>query len=134
MVPRNEPQPRPPPAPRLWSRLSTLSKKSLRSLTSSFEADDERSSSEDDPHYRHYHYGTMSRRSSDEQSFGLGGSGDDGGGASPPARYEGEDSRPTSSKELAGWYAYAFAAETYVICGSLEISTPPGHAVPQRLT
>jgi UMF1 family MFS transporter len=36
---------------------------------------------------------------------------------SPPARYPGEDTRPTSSKELAGWYMYAFAAETYVICG-----------------
>jgi len=34
----------------------------------------------------------------------------------PPPRYPGEDTRPTSSKELAGWYAYAFAAEVYVIC------------------
>lgn len=31
-------------------------------------------------------------------------------------RYHGEDTRPTSKKELAGWYMYAFAAETYVIC------------------
>ena len=31
-------------------------------------------------------------------------------------RYEGEDTRPTSTRELAGWYMYAFAAETYVIC------------------
>jgi UMF1 family MFS transporter len=36
---------------------------------------------------------------------------------SSSARYPGEDTRPTSSKELAGWYMYAFAAETYVICG-----------------
>ena len=36
---------------------------------------------------------------------------------SPPARYPGEDTRPTSPKELAGWYVYAFAAEVYVICG-----------------
>ncbi|KAH6690412.1 autophagy protein Atg22 [Plectosphaerella plurivora] len=114
MVPRNEQQPRPPPAPRLWSRLSTLSKKSFRSLTSSFEADDERSSSDDEQYYRHYHYtGSMSRRSSDDESFGLGGG---GSSSTPPARYQGEDSRPTSNKELAGWYAYAFAAETYVIC------------------
>lgn len=115
MVPRNEQHPRPPPAPRLWSRLSTISKKSLRSLTSSFEADDERSSSDDEHHHhRHYHYtGSMSRSSSDDRSFGLGGGGEGG----PPTRYVGEDSRPTSSKELAGWYAYAFAAETYVICG-----------------
>ncbi|KAF9879770.1 autophagy protein atg22 [Colletotrichum karsti] len=32
------------------------------------------------------------------------------------SRYQGEDTRPTSQKELSGWYAYAFAAETYVIC------------------
>lgn len=38
--------------------------------------------------------------------------------AMPPAvRYPGEDTRLTSRKELAGWYMYAFAAETYVICG-----------------
>ncbi|KAI1465678.1 MFS general substrate transporter [Daldinia caldariorum] len=37
---------------------------------------------------------------------------------SPAGRYHGEDTRPTSSKELAGWYMYAFAAETYVICAS----------------
>jgi UMF1 family MFS transporter len=36
-----------------------------------------------------------------------------------PARYPGEDTRPTSPRELAGWYAYAFAAEVYVICGQL---------------
>lgn len=34
-----------------------------------------------------------------------------------PPRYPGEDTRPTSQKELAGWFAYAFAAEVYVICG-----------------
>ncbi|KAH7137197.1 autophagy-related protein 22-like protein [Dactylonectria estremocensis] len=32
-------------------------------------------------------------------------------------RHAGHDARPTSKKELLGWYAYAFAAETYVICG-----------------
>ena len=42
----------------------------------------------------------------------------------PPPRYAGEDTRPTSKKELAGWYMYAFAAETYVICGKLvRVST-----------
>ncbi|KAK7739270.1 Autophagy protein 22 [Diaporthe eres] len=35
---------------------------------------------------------------------------------SPPIRYAGEDTRQTSPKELRGWYMYAFAAETYVIC------------------
>ena len=39
--------------------------------------------------------------------------------------YPGEDTRPTSDKELAGWYMYAFAAETYVICGSLFLSRRP---------
>lgn len=36
-------------------------------------------------------------------------------GRAPP-RYPGDDTRPTSTKEIAGWYAYAFAAEVYVIC------------------
>ena len=31
--------------------------------------------------------------------------------------YEGEDLRPTSVKELWGWYAYGFAAEVFVVCG-----------------
>lgn len=35
---------------------------------------------------------------------------------SPPS-YDGEDTRPTSRKELAGFYAYSFAAEVFVICG-----------------
>lgn len=35
----------------------------------------------------------------------------------PPVLYPGHDVRPTSRKELTGWYMYAFAAETYVICG-----------------
>ncbi|PHH74150.1 hypothetical protein CDD80_3285 [Ophiocordyceps camponoti-rufipedis] len=35
----------------------------------------------------------------------------------PSPRYSGYDARPTSRKELFGWYMYAFAAETYVICG-----------------
>ncbi len=32
-------------------------------------------------------------------------------------QYVGEDTRLTSRKELSGWYAYAFAAEVFVICG-----------------
>lgn len=27
----------------------------------------------------------------------------------------------TSTKELRGWYMYAFAAETYVICGEFHM-------------
>src|SRR6201994_4851587 len=32
-------------------------------------------------------------------------------------QYEGEDTRPTSSKELRGFYAYSWASEVFVICG-----------------
>lgn len=38
----------------------------------------------------------------------------------PVAQYVGEDTRPTSRKEIAGWYMYSFAAETYVLCGTLS--------------
>jgi UMF1 family MFS transporter len=41
---------------------------------------------------------------------------EDEGDLSPPS-YDGEDTRPTSRKELAGFYAYSFAAEVFVICG-----------------
>ncbi|KAH9999572.1 autophagy-related protein 22 [Xylariaceae sp. FL0662B] len=96
MVPRNEDQSlrRPPPNPRLLSVQSIVSKHSFRSYSSSFEADDERSTSES---------GRMTPRSSLEN-------------LAPNGRYPGEDTRPTSNRELAGWYMYAFAAETYVIC------------------
>ncbi|KAF2760700.1 MFS general substrate transporter [Pseudovirgaria hyperparasitica] len=33
------------------------------------------------------------------------------------ARYEGEDTRLTSRKELAGFYMYGWAAEVFVVCG-----------------
>lgn len=108
MAPRNDPEAgRPPLAPRLFSRFSQLSKRSFLSHSSSFEADDERSS-------------TGSLENFDIMSPGRSrsnsGSGSSGFGALPP-RYPGDDTRPTSPKELAGWYAYAFAAEVYVICG-----------------
>ena len=32
-----------------------------------------------------------------------------------PPSYPGEDTRPTSKKELAGFYSYSFAAEVFVI-------------------
>lgn len=121
---------RPSPAPRLWSHLSNFSRKSFRSFTSSFEADDELSSSENDClHDYHllrysrgwYGYGSMA----DYED--LEGDRDRNGARSllPFGRekYPGEDTRPTSRKELAGWYAYSFAAETYVICGKLVLST-----------
>ena len=35
----------------------------------------------------------------------------------PPPKYPGEDTRPTSRRELLGFYAYSFAAEVFVVCG-----------------
>ncbi|KAI1916219.1 Autophagy protein 22 [Ophidiomyces ophidiicola] len=36
----------------------------------------------------------------------------------PPvrAKYSAEDTRPTSKKELAGWYSYGWAAEVFAVC------------------
>ena len=97
MVPRTDEQ-RPLLNSRLLSVQSVASKKSFRSHSSEFEADDERSTT------------TESDRMSRPDSL-------ENGPADPMAHFAGEDTRPTSKKELAGWYMYAFAAETYVICG-----------------
>ncbi|KAK3996421.1 putative autophagy-related protein 22 [Cladorrhinum sp. PSN332] len=115
MAPRNEPptvlEPvRPSLAPRLFSRLSYASKRSFRSHSSSFEADDERSDNSSVEEFGMMSGSIRSRRSSDSGSLFA-------NSHLPPPRYPGEDTRPTSNKELAGWYAYAFAAEVYVICG-----------------
>lgn len=32
-------------------------------------------------------------------------------------QFAGQDVRPTSRKELMGWYSYAWAAEVFVVCG-----------------
>ncbi|KAL9099948.1 MAG: hypothetical protein Q9163_004612 [Psora crenata] len=32
-------------------------------------------------------------------------------------RYPGDDTRPTSKKEISAWYSYGFAAEVFVVCG-----------------
>ncbi|KAI6896009.1 MFS general substrate transporter [Hortaea werneckii] len=37
--------------------------------------------------------------------------------SSSAAAYPGEDTRPTSRKELLGFYTYSFAAEVFVVCG-----------------
>jgi hypothetical protein len=34
-----------------------------------------------------------------------------------PPRYPGEDTTPTSRKEIWGWYAYGIAAEVFAVCG-----------------
>lgn len=82
---------------RYWSGISVLSKRSFRSFaTSNFEADDERSSTD----------GNMSSHTSESDLRRLG-----------ALYYSGHDARPTSAKELLGWYMYGFAAEVYVVCG-----------------
>lgn len=35
----------------------------------------------------------------------------------PTPLFPGQDVRPTSQKELMGWYSYAWAAEVFVVCG-----------------
>lgn len=107
MVPRNDDQLRRPPQPRLLSVQSFVSKRSFRSHSSSFLADDEFSSTTT----TNSDTVRMSPRGSDDT--------DELARSFSGARYPGEDTRPTSKKELAGWYMYAFAAETYVICGKL---------------
>jgi MFS transporter, UMF1 family len=94
------PQPRPQPPQRL---LSNSTKRSLRSHSSSFEADDERSSS------------------GDQESMGP----EPDAGVHIRPQYPGEDTRLTSRKELAGWYAYGFAAEVFIICGMGEFAQFP---------
>ena len=37
--------------------------------------------------------------------------------------YAGEDTRPTSRKELAGWYSYGWAAEVFAICAMGKIAS-----------
>lgn len=32
------------------------------------------------------------------------------------AQYPGEDTRPTSKKEILGWYTYGWAAEVFTVC------------------
>lgn len=101
MVPRNDDLRR-PPLPKYLSVQSTVSKYSFRSHTSSFNADDEFSST--DP--SDSESGSMTPRASIEED-----------GRSRSGAYPGEDTRPTSTKELHGFYVYGFAAEVYVICG-----------------
>lgn len=34
-----------------------------------------------------------------------------------PPRYAGEDTTPTSHREVLGWYSYGIAAEVFAVCG-----------------
>ena len=110
-----------PAAPRLISRLSHASN---RSHSSSFEADDERSSigsvetsSRMSPDRRSSSSAGRSHGSADSGRLRISPNGSGNGGS-----YAQEDTRPTSPKELAGFYAYSFAAEVYVVCGQYSFS------------
>lgn len=104
-VPRHERR-RPRPSPlHPTSRDYSHSKASFASPTPSFEADD-------------------------EDSF-LGGSTMEPDDDDPPGRgqgrppYPGDDTRPTSKKELAGWYSYGWAAEVFAVCAvGMFVITP----------
>ena len=37
--------------------------------------------------------------------------------------YEGEDTSPTTSREIWGWYCYGLAAEIFAVCGVGESRT-----------
>ena len=38
-----------------------------------------------------------------------------------PPQYDGEDTRPTSKKELSGWYSYGWAAEVCALTSPFGI-------------
>jgi UMF1 family MFS transporter len=40
---------------------------------------------------------------------------DDEAAVQPRVRYEGEDTSPTTSRELNGWFAYPIAAEVFAV-------------------
>ena len=92
-TPRADLSPSPSPSPS-YLQAPGSSKASFLSPTPSFEADDE---------------GTASDISDMEH--------DHGSGRHRAPQYPGEDTRLTSSKELFGWYSYAWAAEVFVVCG-----------------
>lgn len=45
-------------------------------------------------------------------------------------RYEGEDRRHTSRRELWGWYSYGLAAEVFTVCGVGERATVSSDLMP----
>lgn len=60
------------------------------------------------------HHADDERSSSPSWPSGMGPNSQDGD-AEPS--YPGEDTRPTSRRELLGFYTYSFAAEVFVVCG-----------------
>ena len=97
MVPRAQPHLSAPLTPSDHNKQTRTP--SPYSFNSAGEADDERSSSP-----------------STVQSMGSVAD-DDAFEEMPPPAYPGEDTRPTSRKELLGFYTYSFAAEVFVVCG-----------------
>ncbi|KAK2762814.1 Autophagy protein 22 [Arachnomyces sp. PD_36] len=95
MVPPHERRRRPRPSP-LHPNSRDYSKASFASPTPSFEADDEDS-----------FLGGSTMEPDDDDLLGR-------GQRDPP--YPGDDPRPTSRKELAGWYCYGWAAEVFAVC------------------
>ncbi|KAF2803863.1 uncharacterized protein BDZ99DRAFT_467976 [Mytilinidion resinicola] len=93
MAPRAPSPPRYPQRPELSRDHSRASKASVPSVSPSNEADDEQSGSDHDS------YSTMGPQSRTREP------------------YDGEDTRLTSTKELAGFYMYGWAAEVFVVCG-----------------
>lgn len=85
------PLPGPLPKPRYHRTHSAHSKISVPESTHSNEADDEQSLSD-----------TSAMMDDDDTA---------------PKAYDGEDTRPTSDKELSGFYMYGWAAEVFVVCG-----------------
>ncbi|KAL9587040.1 MAG: hypothetical protein Q9212_000492 [Teloschistes hypoglaucus] len=83
------------------SATSQVSKASIQSPTSSFEADDEESLIPSSI------TSSISPMDQEDEPCIL----------EPPSRYADEDTRTTSKKELWGWYSYGFAAEVFVVCG-----------------
>lgn len=45
----------------------------------------------------------------------------------PRVRYEGEDTSPTTPRELKGWYAYPVAAEVFAVVAVGMFSSVPTH-------
>ncbi|KAK5097314.1 Autophagy protein 22 [Exophiala xenobiotica] len=94
MVPRNDPFQFHYARPALPRTNSKNSHRSLISPTPSVEGDDEHDSDDETDE-------SLTNYTDTEMG---------------PQVYEDEDTRPTSQKELAGWYAYGWAAEVFAIC------------------
>lgn len=46
-------------------------------------------------------------------------------------QYPGDDTRPTSNRELAGWYCYGWAAEVFVVCAMGTCASTSIHLHPR---